>query len=325
MRSEHDFALLWVSLAPKTDGDGAKLRPALARLAAGDPMLTVMTDRATGEVSVGGIHELQLEIVIDRLRREFDVEAHVGRPQIAYWAGLTRTAEGEAKSTERTGDRGQYGHVKVRVFPGEPGAGYIFENHVLGGAIPDRFIGAVEEGFRDAASRGVRGYPFRDIRVELHDGSYHDVDSSHEAFRIAASMAFSDAASKAGPILLEPVIRVSVVVPDEHLADVVVNLSARRGHIDRQGSREGMKIVQARVPLAEMFGYAVDLRERTRGRGSFTVAFDRYQPCQPPKGEGGGESLVGAPRRPRPAPKQSHVALPEPDDPQPGTGSYPGE
>ena len=214
---------------------------------------------------------------------------------------------------------GQYGHVKLRVYPGAPGSGYLFENHLLGGAIPARYIEPVDEGIRIAASRGVHGYPYRDFRVELYDGSYHDADSSDDAFRVAASMAFSDAASKAGPILLEPVMRVSLVVPDEHLADVIANLSARRGQIALQEWRDGMQHIEARVPLSEMFGYAVDLRERTLGRGAFTAAFDSYQPCRPPDGEGGGESFVGVPRRPQPAPKQSRVALPEPEDPATGS------
>lgn len=319
MFPHNDFVLLWVPLDPLTGDDRAKLARALAQLAAADPGLAVVTNSETGRISIGGTHDVHLENVIDRLRRDFDVEAHVGKPQIAYRAALTRTAEGEGKSTDQLAGRGQYGHVKLRVHPGEPGSGCVFENQVLGGAIPDQFIDAVDEAIRQAASRAVHGYQLPDVRVELHDGSYHDEDSTDDAFRRAASLAFSDAVGKAGPILLEPVMRVSVVLPDEHLTDAVANLSNRRGHIDAQEWRGGMPIVHARVPLAEMLGYAVDLRERTQGRGSFTMAFDRYEPCLPPKDQGGGESLVGVPRRPPPAPRQSHAALREPEDSEPGS------
>ncbi len=269
-----------LSIEPKTKADQEKLGQGLGKLMAEDPTFRVKTDQATGEVVIEGMGELHLEIIVDRLKREFNVEASVGRPQVAYKETLTRPADGEMKYAKQTGGRGQYGHAKIHVFPGEPGTGYLFENKISGGSIPREFIKPIDEGIKEALTRGVlAGYPIDDVRVELYDGSYHDVDSSEMAFKIAGSMAFQDAAKKARPVLLEPMMRVEVVVPKEHLGDVMGNLSSRRGHIQSQEDRGGTQIINARVPLSEMFGYATDLRSRTQGRATYSMHFDRYEPA----------------------------------------------
>ena len=275
-----DFPEPVISLAiePKTKADQEKLGQGLGKLMAEDPTFRVKTDQATGEVVIAGMGELHLEIIVDRLKREFNVEASVGRPQVAYKETLTRPADGEMKYAKQTGGRGQYGHVKIHLYPGEPGTGYIFENEIVGGTIPKEFIKPIDEGIKEALTRGVlAGYPVDDVRIELYDGSYHDVDSSEMAFKIAGSMAFQDAAKKARPVLLEPVMRVEVVVPKEHMGDVMGNLSSRRGQIQSQEDRGGTQIINARVPLSEMFGYATDLRSRTQGRATYSMHFDRYE------------------------------------------------
>jgi elongation factor G len=275
-----DFPKPVISLAiePKTKSDQEKLGVGLGKLMAEDPTFRVQTDPQTGQVIIAGMGELHLEIIVDRLKREFGVEATVGKPQVAYKETLTRPADGEMKYAKQTGGRGQYGHVKIHLFPGEPGSGYIFENETTQGSIPKEFIKPVDEGIKEALTRGVlAGYPIDDVRIELYDGSYHDVDSSEMAFKIAGSMAFQDAARKARPVLLEPVMRVEVVVPKEYMGDVMGNLASRRGHIQSQEDRGGTQIVQARVPLSEMFGYATDLRSRTQGRATYSMHFDRYE------------------------------------------------
>jgi elongation factor G len=275
-----DFPEPVISLAiePKTKADQEKLGQGLGKLMAEDPTFRVKTDQATGEVVIAGMGELHLEIIVDRLKREFNVEASVGRPQVAYKETLTRPADGEMKYAKQTGGRGQYGHAKIHLYPGEPGTGYIFENEVTQGAIPKEFIKPIDEGIKEALTRGVlAGYPVDDVRIVLYDGSYHDVDSSEMAFKIAGSMAFQDAAKKAKPVLLEPVMRVEVVVPKEHMGDVMGNLSSRRGQIQSQEDRGGTQIINARVPLSEMFGYATDLRSRTQGRATYSMHFDRYE------------------------------------------------
>jgi elongation factor G len=267
-----------LSIEPKTKADQEKLGQGLGKLMAEDPTFRVKTDQSTGEVVISGMGELHLDIIVDRLRREFNVEASVGRPQVAYKETLTRPADGEMKYAKQTGGRGQYGHVKIHLFPGEPGTGFVFENEITGGAIPKEYIKPVEEGIREALTRGVlAGYPVDDVRIELYDGTYHEVDSSEMAFKIAGSMAFQDAAKKAKPVLLEPMMRVEVVVPKEHMGDVMGNLSSRRGHIQSQEDRGGTQIINARVPLSEMFGYATDLRSRTQGRATYSMHFDRYE------------------------------------------------
>jgi elongation factor G len=275
-----DFPEPVISLAiePKTKADQEKLGAGLQKLMAEDPTFRVKTDQQTGEVVIAGMGELHLEIIVDRLKREFNVEASVGRPQVAYKETLTRPADGEMRYAKQTGGRGQFAEVKIRLFPGEPGTGYVFENEISGGAIPKEFIKPVDEGIKEALTRGVlAGYPIDDVRIELYDGKHHEVDSSEMAFKIAGSMAFQDAAKKAKPVLLEPVMRVEVVVPKEHLGDVMGNLSSRRGHIQSQEDRGGTQIINARVPLSEMFGYATDLRSRTQGRATYSMHFDRYE------------------------------------------------
>jgi elongation factor G len=269
-----------LSIEPKTKADQEKLGAGLQKLMAEDPTFRVKTDQQTGEVVIEGMGELHLEIIVDRLKREFNVAASVGRPQVAYKETLTRPADGEMKYAKQTGGRGQYGHAKIHVYPGEPGSGYVFENKITGGAIPKEYIKPVDEGIKEALTRGVlAGYPVDDVRIELYDGSYHEVDSSEMAFKIAGSMAFQDAAKKARPVLLEPMMRVEVVVPKEHFGDVMGNLSSRRGHIQSQEDRGGTQIINARVPLSEMFEYATDLRSRTQGRATYSMHFDRYEPA----------------------------------------------
>ena len=277
-----DFPEPVISLAieTKTKADQEKLGGGLQKLMAEDPTFRVRTDPQTGQTIIAGMGELHLEIIVDRLKREFGVEANVGRPQVAYKETLTAEAEGEGRYVRQTGGRGQYGHVKIRVRPRRPGEGYEFINSIVGGVIPKEFIKPVDEGIREAMTTGVlAGYPVDDVSVELYDGSFHEVDSSELAFKIAGSLAFKDAASRARPILLEPVMRVEVVVPKEYLGDVMGDLSARRGHIVAQEDRGGTQIITARVPLAEMFGYATDLRSRTQGRATYSMHFDRYEPA----------------------------------------------
>jgi elongation factor G len=275
-----DFPEPVISLAiePKTKGDQEKLGQGLGKLMAEDPTFRVRTDEQTGQVVIAGMGELHLEIIVDRLKREFSVDASVGKPQVAYKETLTRPAEGDGRYVRQTGGRGQYGHAKIRLFPAEPGTGYSFDNQIVGGAIPKEYIKPIDEGIKEALTRGIlAGYPVDDVKIELYDGSFHDVDSSEMAFKIAGSMAFQDAAKKAKPVLLEPVMRVEVVVPKDYLGDVMGDLSARRGRIQSQEDRGGTQIISARVPLSEMFGYATDLRSRTQGRATYSMHFDRYE------------------------------------------------
>lgn len=271
-----------LAIEPKTKGDQEKLGVGLQKLMAEDPTFRVKTDEQTGQVVISGMGELHLEIIVDRLKREFGVEASVGKPQVAYKETLTRPADGEMKYAKQTGGRGQYGHAKIHLFPGEPGTGYIFENEIVGGTIPKEYIKPIDEGIKEALTRGVlAGYPIDDVRIVLYDGSYHDVDSSEMAFKIAGSMAFQDAAKKAKPVLLEPVMRVEVVVPKDYMGDVMGDLASRRGRIQSQEDRGGTQIINARVPLSEMFGYATDLRSRTQGRATYSMHFDRYEQAPP--------------------------------------------
>ena len=306
--------LLSLAIKPKTNADQERLRHGLDKLLAEDSTIGVKTDEATGEVVIAGMHEPHLEGIVDRLKREFNVEASVGRPQVAYKETLTRQAGGEMKYIDQTGGRGHYAHAKIRVHPGEVGSGYAFENEIVDGSIPNEFIKSIDEGIREALARGVlAGYPVDDVRIVLYDGSYHDGDSSERAFKIAGSMAFGDAAKKAKPVLLEPMMRIAVSVPNEHTGDVVANLTSRRGHIESQENREGMQVITARVPLAGMFGYSADLCARTRGRGTFAMQFAFYQPSNPPENKDhSDDSTVGVPRKPMPTCPESSVALPEP-------------
>ena len=275
-----DFPSPVISLAiePKTKSDQEKLGQGLGKLTVEDPTFLVKTDDETGQVVISGMGELHLEILVDRLQREFGVEAAVGRPQVAYKETLTRPAAAETRYIKQTGGRGQYGHVKIRVVPGQPGHGFEFVNDIVGGRIPREYIKPVEDGIRDAMTTGVlAGYPIEDVSVSLYDGSHHDVDSSEAAFKVAGSMAFREAARRAGAVLLEPVMRVEVVVPEEYMGDVIGDLNSRRGRIRSMEARGGTQIVNARVPLSEMFGYATDLRSRTQGRATHSMHFDRYE------------------------------------------------
>ena len=275
-----DFPEPVISLAiePKTKSDQEKLGMGLAKLMTEDPTFRVKTDTDTGQVVIAGMGELHLEIIVDRLKREFGVEATVGKPQVAYKETITKAAEGEGRYIKQTGGRGQYGHAKIRLIPRKPGEGYEFDNKIVGGTIPKEFIKPIDQGIQEALTTGVlAGYPIDDVKIELYDGSYHDVDSNEMAFKIAGSMAFKDAASKANPVLLEPVMRVEVTVPEEYMGDVIGDITSRRGHIQSMDTRGGTQVINSRVPLSEMFGYATDIRSRTQGRGAYSMHFDRYE------------------------------------------------
>ena len=277
-----DFPEPVISLAiePKTKADQEKLATGLGKLMAEDPTFRVKTDTETAQTVIAGMGELHLEIIVDRLKREFSVEASVGKPQVAYKETVTRASEGEGKWIKQSGGRGQYGHAKIRLIPRKPGEGYEFVNEITGGAIPKEFIKPIDQGIREAMTTGVlAGYPMDDVKVELYDGSYHDVDSNEMSFKFAGSMAFKDAAKKAHPVLLEPVMRVEVVVPEEYMGDVIGDITSRRGHIQQMEVRGGSQVINSRVPLSEMFGYATDLRSSTQGRGSYSMHFDRYEPA----------------------------------------------
>ena len=269
-----------LAIEPKTKADQEQLAGALAKLTAEDPTFQVRTDEETGQVVISGMGELHLEILVDRLKREFSVDAAVGRPQVAYKETLTRPAEGEGRYIKQTGGRGHYGHVKIRVAPTPAGHGFEFTNGIVGGAVPREYIRPVEEGVRDAMTTGVlAGFPLEDVSVSLYDGSHHSVDSSEPAFRMAGAMAFRQAAQAAGATLLEPIMRIEIVVPEDYMGDVIADLNGRRGKVRSMEARGGSQIVNARVPLAEMFGYATDLRSRTQGRATYTMHFDRYEPA----------------------------------------------
>ena len=266
-----------VAIEPKTKAGQEKMAVALAKLAEEDPTFRTYTDEETGQTIIAGMGELHLEIIVDRLLREFKVEANVGAPQVAYKETIRKAVEQETKYSRQTGGKGQYGHVKIRVEPNESGKGYEFENKVVGGAIPKEYIPAVDAGIRGAMLSGtVAGYPVVDVKVTLYDGSYHEVDSSEMAFKIAGSMAFKEAMRKADPVLLEPIMKVSVIVPDEYLGTVIGDLTSRRGQIQGQEARPGAQQVDALVPLANMFGYATDLRSNTQGRGQYTMEPHSY-------------------------------------------------
>jgi elongation factor G len=269
-----------VAIEPKTKVDQEKLGASLAKLSEEDPTFRVKVDPETGQTIIRGMGELHLEVIVDRLLREFKVGANVGRPQVAYRETIRKLVSNvEGKFIRQTGGRGQYGHAVISVEPSEVGAGYVFENKIVGGAIPREYIPAVQKGIGEAMESGVlAGYPMVDVKVELTDGSYHDVDSSEMAFKIAGSMALKSAVRKADPVLLEPVMEVEVVVPEDFMGEVMGDLNSRRGRIEGVDTRAGSKLIAARVPLAEMFGYATDLRSRTQGRATFTMQFDRYEP-----------------------------------------------
>ena len=267
-----------VAIEPKTKAGQEKMGLALAKLAEEDPTFKCYTDEETGQTIIAGMGELHLEIIVDRLLREFKVEANVGAPQVAYKESIRKKVDHETKYKRQSGGSGQYGHVKIIVEPNESGAGYEFVNAVTGGTIPKEFIPAVDTGIRGALQAGVlAGYPVVDVKVTLYDGSYHEVDSSEMAFKIAGSMAFKEACRLADPVLLEPIMKVTVIVPEEYMGDVIGDLNARRGEIQGFEDRSGVKQINARVPLGDMFGYATDLRSKTQGRGQYVMEPDGYK------------------------------------------------
>ena len=266
-----------IAIEPKTKAGQEKMGIALSKLAEEDPTFRTHTDEETGQTIISGMGELHLEIIVDRLLREFKVEANIGKPRVSYKETLTGTADVDYKYAKQSGGRGQYGHVKIRVSPNEPGAGYEFTSSIVGGAVPKEYIPKIDEGIREAMLNGpLGGYQVVDVKVDLYDGSYHEVDSSEMAFKIAGSMAFREAAKKAKPVMLEPVFKIEVTVPDEYMGDVIGDINSRRGKIEGMDTAAGAQIVRGYVPLAEMFGYATDLRSKTQGRGVYTMQFHHF-------------------------------------------------
>ena len=271
-----------VAIEPKSKAAQEKMGTALQKLAEEDPTFRVRTDEETGQTIIGGMGELHLEIIVDRLLREFKVEANVGAPQVAYRETITKPVDVEYKYSKQSGGRGQYGHVKLRVTPQEPGAGYIFENKTVGGSVPKEYVGPTDMGIQGAMQAGVvAGYPVVDVAVELYDGSYHEVDSSEMAFKMAGSMAMKEALKKGDSVLLEPYFKVEVVTPEEYMGDVMGGINSKRGLIQGMEARAGAQVINAFVPLSEMFGYATDLRSKTQGRGNYSMFFEKYE--QAPK------------------------------------------
>jgi len=267
-----------IAIEPKTKADQEKMGIALQKLSEEDPTFTVRTDDETGQTIIAGMGELHLDIIVDRMKREFKVEANVGKPQVAYRETIQKAVEAEEKYVKQTGGRGQYGHVLIKLSPQEPGEGYEFTDSVVGGRIPKEYIPAVNKGITEALSRGIiAGYPVVDVKVELYDGSYHDVDSSEMAFKIAGSLAFQKGAKSASPVLLEPIMQVEAITPEEYMGDVMGDLNSRRGQIQEMGDRGMVKFIKALVPLSEMFGYATDLRSMSQGRAGYTMEFGHYE------------------------------------------------
>lgn len=276
-RMEFPEPVIHIAVEPKTKADQEKMGVALGKLAEEDPSFRVSTQEETGQTLIGGMGELHLEIIVERLKREFKVEAEIGQPQVAFRETIKSSVNKECKYAKQSGGRGQYGHVFIKIEPQEPGSGYEFVNKISGGVIPKEYIPAVDKGIQEAMQNGVlAGYPVVDFKITLYDGSYHDVDSSEMAFKIAGSMAFKDACRAANPVLLEPMMKVEVEVPEEYMGDVIGDLNRRRGQINSMDDRMGLKIVNAFVPLAEMFGYSTDLRSATQGRGTYSMEFDHY-------------------------------------------------
>ena len=266
------------AIEPKTQADQDRMAEALAKLAEEDPTFRYFTDHETGQTIIAGVGELQLEIMVDRMKREFRVEVSVGKPQVAYKETFTRTADGVGRFVRQSGGRGQYGHCVVLFEPRERGAGYEFVNKIVGGVIPKEYIPAIDQGIRESMAGGLlAGFPLVDLRATVHDGSFHEVDSSEMAFKIAGSLALKEAAPRAGACLLEPVMRVEAAVPEEDMGDVIGDLNSRRGHVQGMERRAGSQVIRALVPLAEMFAYATNLRSRTQGRGTFSMEFDHYE------------------------------------------------
>lgn len=276
-RMEFPEPVISVAVEPKTKSDQEKMGIALGKLAQEDPSFRVATDEESGQTIISGMGELHLDILVDRMRREFNVEANVGRPQVAHRETIRKAVEAEGKFVKQSGGRGQYGHAKIRLMPLEVGKGYEFDNQIVGGSIPKEYIGSVDKGIQEALQNGVvAGYPVVDVRVELYDGSYHEVDSNEMAFKVAGSMAFKNAAAIAGPVLLEPMMKVEVVTPEEYMGDVMGDVSRRRGILQGMDDCPSGKVVNANIPLSEMFGYSTDLRSQTQGRATYTMEFDHY-------------------------------------------------
>jgi elongation factor G len=276
-RMEFPEPVISVAVEPKTKGDQEKMGVALSKLAQEDPSFRVRSDEESGQTIISGMGELHLEIIVDRMKREFGVEANVGAPQVSYRETIRSSVEQESKFARQSGGRGQYGHVYLRIEPQEPGAGYAFVNEIVGGAIPKEYIPSVDKGIQEAMSNGVlAGFPMVDIKVTLYDGSYHEVDSSEMAFKIAGSMGLKEGTAKAKPVLLEPIMKVEVVTPEENMGDVMGDLNSRRGMIQGMDDAPSGKIIRAEVPLASMFGYATDLRSATQGRATYSMEFAKY-------------------------------------------------
>jgi elongation factor G len=309
--------ILSIAIQPKTKADRQKLGFALARLLIDHPVVCLHTDPRSGTVVIGAMKEMHLEVIVDRLSRHFQVDAHVGPPQPVYKETVTRAADGEMKYASRTWGENHYAHVKLHLHPGERGSGYVFESHILTGTIPAAFIKPVEDGVRAALADGVlAGHPVEDVRVELYDGSYHAAYSSETAFRIAGAMAFQDAARKAAPVLLEPVMQVEVFVTGDEVANVLGNLSQRRARIRSHERRAGTQVINALVPISETVGYATDLRVRTHGRAKSTMEFAGYQVRRGDIGNGDDDDRTSSVREPRKPPLTGNttaIALPEPD------------
>jgi elongation factor G len=279
--------VIQVAIEPKTKQDQEKMSLALSRLAQEDPTFKVHTDQETSQTIIAGMGELHLEIIVDRMMREFKVEANVGKPQVAYRETIKRRVESEGKFIRQSGGRGQYGHVKLVVEPQEPGKGYEFVNEIVGGVVPKEYIKPIDQGIQEAMTSGVlAGFPVVDVKVTLIDGSYHEVDSSEMAFKIAGSMGFKSACEKATPTLLEPVMAVEVEIPEEYMGDVIGNLNSRRGRIENMEDRAGTRVVTSKIPLAEMFAYSTTLRSMTQGRGTYTMQFSHYEEAPKSVSEG---------------------------------------
>jgi elongation factor G len=277
-KMEFPDPVISVAVEPKTKADQEKMGIALSRLAEEDPTFRVKTDAETGQTIISGMGELHLDIIVDRMSREFKVDCTVGKPQVAYRETIRKSVKQEGRFVRQSGGRGQYGDCYLELIPQEPGEGFVFENKIVGGAIPKEYIGPVEAGVKEAMETGVlAGFPMVDIKVIVYDGSYHDVDSSEMAFKIAGSMGFKEGARKANPTLLEPYVKVEVVVPEDYMGDVIGDLNSRRGRVEGMEARSGAQHINAFVPLAEMFGYATDLRSKTQGRGNYSMTFDHYE------------------------------------------------
>jgi elongation factor G len=276
-RMEFPDPVISVAVEPKTKSDQEKMGLALNKLAQEDPSFRVHTDEESGQTIISGMGELHLEIIVDRMRREFKVEANVGKPQVAYRETIRKSIEQEGKFVRQSGGRGQFGHVWIRIEPQEAGEGYAFENGIVGGVVPKEYIPAVDKGIQEQMRNGVLcGFPVVDVKVTLYDGSYHDVDSSEMAFKIAGSMAFKEGALKAGAVLLEPIMKVEVETPEDYMGDVMGDLNRRRGLIQGMDDSHGLKILRAEVPLSEMFGYSTSLRSMSQGRATYSMEFAKY-------------------------------------------------